>query len=262
MTYTGQYVVVRYVPDPARDEATNIGVAVASDNHGEFRMRFLEGFTGKGLPNEVKPHLRTFRRQLKDEAPGYFSSTTPESYLQQLSRDLHNSIQFTQPKAVKVSDLESTVETLYAELVAPIESEDQSDRVTHNSMVQGIRNRFEDEGLTEYMTRNVHVAGQFARYRFDFGMVDFHRYIHALPIDTEPESRFEDRVILWEGKVRDVLRKEADRDIILVVSPRTMDVEYPDRLARAREHLGAAGADTVDYENLNPLVGSVAALVE
>lgn len=262
MTYIGQYAVLRYVPDPARDEATNIGIVVASDDHGQFLARFLEDFTGKGLPNDVKPHLRTFRRQLEEEAPGYFSATTPESHLQQLSRDLQNSIQFTQPRAVRVSDLESTVETLYEELVAPIESESQSDRVTHNTMVQGIRDRFEDEGLNEYMTRNVAVAGQFAHYQFDFGMEDYRRYIHALPIDTEPESRYEERVILWEGKVRDILRRGSERGITLVVSPRTTEAEHPDRLLRAQDYLGDAGADTVDYENLDPLVGSVAALVE
>lgn len=254
MSDIGTYSVVRYVPDPRRNEGTNIGVVVASNLQETFRFKFLSGFTGKGIPTADKPVLKAFKRQFEGDVREEAESRSPESLLQELFEDLQNSIQFTEPRSVRVINPDEVLKGLFDTFVAPRVAGEDTGRVTHKTMVKRISGRFRNAGLQRFVKRNVTVAGHFGRYRMDFGVKEKPSFIHAVPIDTEPERKFIDVSVMWEGKVRDLLKEEAHRHVTLVISPRVHDFEYPDRLREARDLFREAGAETVDYDELGPLM--------
>src|SRR5260370_32219286 len=68
---TYHYSVARFVPDPIRGEALNIGVAIASDDPPSFQVRFLDEQQGRRLRQAGFADDIRFIKDLAEEMQGH-----------------------------------------------------------------------------------------------------------------------------------------------------------------------------------------------
>ena len=124
------YSVARFVPDPARNEAINIGLIAGADESGEWALRTVGNdsrarrIDDRDLLPSVRAHLARIgalidrfsdpqRLPLPSSAPDYVD----EGWLIQLSSDSANVLQFTRPLPVIAESAEDAIDQLWEELV-------------------------------------------------------------------------------------------------------------------------------------------------
>ena len=139
-----RYSVVRYVPDPAREECINVGVVVTTDDGGYVACRFVHNwsraarFGGKDVA-----FLKDFAESLKTEIQRQPSLLQPERFTGKLlaafATDWCNSIQFSVPRASVAED----PSVLLGELAAQFLVEEPSSE-GHASPVHVLERRFRD----------------------------------------------------------------------------------------------------------------------
>lgn len=124
------YSVGRFVPDPARDEAINIGIIAGSDENGEWALRTVGNYSrARRLDDrELLPSVR--ERLDRIEAlidpytdvqasllPAVPPETVDEAWLTRLSVDSANILQFTHPLPVVAESAEDAIDILWDELI-------------------------------------------------------------------------------------------------------------------------------------------------
>jgi hypothetical protein len=122
------YHVLRYVPNPVRDEWVNIGVLVFNPQTGERRLRLIEDQDEYNRVRRLHPWadeavLRTLRDHLESRLDfGAANGGGPESrwqkVLEKWDATLSSVLQITQQKGVLAGDLDAELERLYADHVA------------------------------------------------------------------------------------------------------------------------------------------------
>lgn len=124
------YSVARFVPDPARDEAINIGLIAGADDSGEWALRTVGNYSrarrlddGELLPG-VRAHLERIEALLERFSdlqaallPGDTPETVGEAWLARLASESANVLQFTRPLPVVAESAEEAIDLLWDELV-------------------------------------------------------------------------------------------------------------------------------------------------
>ena len=124
------YSVVRFVPDPAREEAINIGLIAGTDESGEWALRTVGNYSrarrlddGELLPG-VRAHLERIEaliERFSDLQPALLPGDTPETvgeaWLARLASESANVLQFTRPLPVVAESAEEAIDLLWDELV-------------------------------------------------------------------------------------------------------------------------------------------------
>ncbi len=173
-----EYFLIRVAPDPVRNEAVNIGVALIHPNGGYAGVRFVSDYRRihclfpqfnlsdlDGLDREVEALLANTCED--PSAPlnrNYFLSLARETFA--------NGLQFTGPKPVLTADPEQELQTLYERFAEPYR--DASGRQQANgrkALVQHLQNVFTEHGLSPYLRRNARVSEwglHHDPFRFDF----------------------------------------------------------------------------------------------
>lgn len=126
------YSIIQFVPHPVRDERVNLGVVVVSDARRQSDCCFLTGYDQKvkmlepdaniqGLQQLLdslkSSFVRSEQRNGHGEADGHVTST---AQLQALSKTMSGQLRLTPPRPYRAESLETAIEVLYAELVAPL----------------------------------------------------------------------------------------------------------------------------------------------
>lgn len=267
MSSRGYYSLIRYVPNPRRDEAINIGVMLVTKSREFADVRLLESIPRASrlaylLPNErIISAVSTFTRDYLEE---YVSEkkVSPADMLDELSHDLANSVRVESPMICEIDDPETKLNDLFRSLVALPAGHRVSRRpvMPRRSLVKKVHEAFRHADLDEYLTRNALVTGEFGRHRIDFifGEEPF-ALVQALTVDLSNEMEFVDKTVLWEGKARDICAVLEPSQLAMVwsVGPRG----YRERLDRMRGKLTEAGLTLYSEEAVDDMVAAVSETV-
>ena len=116
------YRILRYTPNLVRDEWVNIGVLVYDPASGERRLRLVEDPGEYARVRRLHPGAdEALLRALRDDLERQFAAANGD-WQQVLARwdtTLSNALQLAPQKGVLASDLDSELERLYADHVAP-----------------------------------------------------------------------------------------------------------------------------------------------
>ncbi|HEV2455628.1 MAG TPA: DUF3037 domain-containing protein [Verrucomicrobiae bacterium] len=118
----GYFSLVQYCPDPARQEAANVGVVLFCPEAQFIRARTagtisrIRRFFGQGVDGNRHLHgmMKALSSRLEIERSEFKSLDDFEKFVSSRA----NKIILTQPKPMLVTDPQSDLETLYSELVA------------------------------------------------------------------------------------------------------------------------------------------------
>jgi hypothetical protein len=121
------YRILRYTPDLVRDEWVNIGVLLYNPESGEHRLRMIEDQDEFARVRRLHPSadeelLRRLRDDLEDRlnnASQVVNGGGWQSLLAKWDDTLSNALQLAPQKGVYAQDLDSELERLYADHVAP-----------------------------------------------------------------------------------------------------------------------------------------------
>lgn len=118
-----QYWIIRFVPNVARGEFTNIGIVCGSDDRGDWAV----GFDSRSVRNrgsfssdlrELSNWTAWFRRTIESHSSQTLDEQSVSSgWIQQLRSRQSNSIQFSEPAPIDVESARDGVELLFPHLV-------------------------------------------------------------------------------------------------------------------------------------------------
>lgn len=108
------YSVIRYVPDPVRDEAVNVGVIMRSEEKSSGKPEFYY---------KVVEDYSKFRRVpavslLKEAVRKLVSEYKPTETLQSLSKRMEHKIRLTEPRAILVDNADGSIKQLFDSFVS------------------------------------------------------------------------------------------------------------------------------------------------
>ncbi|MGH9416284.1 MAG: DUF3037 domain-containing protein [Terriglobales bacterium] len=231
-----EYVLIRVAPDPIREEAVNVGVALYHAVEGGFvgvrinpdwrRVRQLSPLFDEadltGLQDDLLSHLRCAE-------PAWLS----REYLIGLSQEsFGHSLQFTAPKAVLTRDPAAELDRLYESYVAGIRSAQEVSAGRRRGIVLYLEGIFRQERVLQHLGRRVGAAdwlGAPDRYRFDFHYASrggAPHFIQAVPLDDEGAVK---QLCFTVGRLR---QRVADLDVASfddfpAVAPAAAPAELP-----------------------------------
>src|SRR5919109_286625 len=120
MTY--RYSIIRFVPDPARAEAVNLGLLAGDEETGDWDLRVVSNFKRARAIDTIGalPVALAFIGQLEEyvddmSLDGVTTFTT--SALDRLSIDMRNIVQLTPPAPVTAKSAEQAIDVLFDELL-------------------------------------------------------------------------------------------------------------------------------------------------
>lgn len=122
MSFSGSYSIVRYIPNPERDEPRNLGIVLASDKTGELKVRLASQPRGLWLTKSQREILKAFVNDLERQLSSQRGSRAPEEYLRELASELANSLTLTNPRPVEIDDTSRSLQSLYERFVSSDEA--------------------------------------------------------------------------------------------------------------------------------------------
>src|SRR6185437_1309850 len=189
-----EYVLIRIVPDPIRNESVNIGVALFDPNSGGFvgvritpdlrRARQLSPHFEEGDLDGLEADLI---EHLKAQAPAWNS----REYLSQLSQEcFSHALQFSAPTAVLTADPAAELDRLYHDFAAPLQAPRMVEASARSRILAHLERTFTEQGVLHRMQTAVGASAWLGRgdhFRFDFHYLDRQRQvclIQALPQES------------------------------------------------------------------------------
>jgi hypothetical protein len=153
------YSVIRFVPDPARDEAVNIGLLAGSDESNEWSARTVGNWQraraiddARALP-EVSAHIQLltslldeYTRSHEQLAPAPLPPEVSEAWLRQLADSSRNVLQFTSPRPVVADSAEGALDLLWDELIVDPAARRYAFQKKHRA-VAALRRAFRQRGV-------------------------------------------------------------------------------------------------------------------
>jgi hypothetical protein len=148
------YHVLRYTSDLIRDEWLNIGILLFDPESGELRLRLVEGQDEFSRIRRLQPRadedaIRELRDHLEDRVATFLRNERQESgarvlpgqalqrLIEKWNAALSNGVQLAEQKGVYAKDLDSEMERLYGEHVAPPRRESRAGAPGSRAMVRG-----------------------------------------------------------------------------------------------------------------------------
>jgi hypothetical protein len=190
---TFRYRILRYMPNPIRDEWVNIGVFMEEANGLRQSIRVIEEPPEIARVRRLHPNAdETYLRLLPSEFDAIFKAPRIDgvSVFAKVEQTLSNVLQFTPATGVLAEDFEAEFERLYREQVAPpargrsgiVESargwiKARLDDVLRRHRVPRLERRIPVEEFTE--------PGD--SFRFDYGYRNGVRgFLHAVALGRDP----------------------------------------------------------------------------
>jgi hypothetical protein len=151
-----EFQLIRYVPDPVRNEFVNIGVLLRAAGDGQTGLRFTRNWGRvqcldpdadtellEALESEISDRLRT--------QPADY----PQPILGRLESSLSNGIQITESKGYLAESFLAGLEDLMRMYIDPPRRERKQHRGGRAGIQAAMRNRFEDAGVWGIMSKKI-----------------------------------------------------------------------------------------------------------
>ncbi|HWO69683.1 MAG TPA: DUF3037 domain-containing protein [Actinomycetota bacterium] len=240
------YSVVRFVPDPAREEFVNVGVIVGSEELGRWEVRQVENprraraLDDRGVLRAAWDFLDAVGRVVDDFHRSQETLWEPEvepstQWLEQLRREYRNIVQLSPPRPLAAADLDSAVETVFSELVVDPESRRLRFEKKHRALRE-VRRLYMQHGLVKNKTffeRTV-LRSAYHEERLDFVAVNSvpRQLVQTWSFDVPDQESLAEQVKAWGwtlGRLREaggeleipdrILPVERDIDVGIVYVP-------------------------------------------
>jgi hypothetical protein len=201
--------VLRYASNLVRDEWLNIGVLLFDPVTGELRLRLVEAQDEFSRIRRLQPRadedaIRDLRDHLEDRFATFLSNersereggVQPGEALQQIidkwNSTLANGIQLAEQKGVYAEDLDSEVERLYRERVAPLRKEPRVGAPGSRAMVRNYCSQvWREAQLWNRIEKAVRVseftfAGDPMRLDYGYRKNGTRGFVHTLSVSRAP----------------------------------------------------------------------------
>lgn len=211
-----KYVVVRYVPDIAKDEPINVGV-ILQDPEGHLIGKFPNRIEGlERLPRGtdrrfVRQMVEAIQDQVGHYLRGFPGGTSSERLLEEWGTSLSNQIQFTAPRVTVPDDPVIELQRLYSRLVSEgreLSAMPVEDKRVHSSVRRMLAGAFKTKkaDFRRFVRERVAVPGNdWPTIEVGFAFRNGRQTIaNALSLDVK-ERRAEEKIKVWEANYADIL---------------------------------------------------------
>lgn len=250
-----RFAVVKFVPDPIRDEPVNVGVVGVTDDGLDYRLleqlsglkSVLEGEDIKGLAVALK-FLRSSIDRSRDRS------------LEDLQDLLYGQVRLSELMGGLAEDAQAFLDDqfeLYVSGPTPTnKSRIGEDRTKVKEKIRkaiGARGRQSDL----FALGKRRVKGNLSSFQFDFGVMNGHAtFIHAISFQTREEYALNEAKVLAFAAL-DTIDAHKDAAIAAVVAPPVEPTSIYDEARRVLE--SRARVFEADEEQLDPFVGDLLA---
>ena len=189
------YQVVRYAPNPLRDEWVNIGVVVFDTESGRVVRRLMEEPGEFARVRRLHPQAdETFLRRLPEEFEAQLAGPNGDGLRQvaRLNDTLANTVQLGPQHGLLAEDLDAELDRLYHVHVEPPHAERRfEDLSTRNAIRTRANQVFRSAGLWTRLERRIPVdeftyAGEPLRMDYAYRRNGTRGFVQALPLGREP----------------------------------------------------------------------------
>jgi hypothetical protein len=154
-----EFQLIRYVPDPVRNEFVNIGVLLRAAEGGQSMVRFTRDW---GRVRCLDPDADTQMLEALEIEVGQRLDSQPADHPRPitavLEESLSNGLQITESKAYLVETFLAGLEDLMGQYVDPPRRERSQRRGGRAALVAAMRTRFEQAGVWNLMRKQIAVA--------------------------------------------------------------------------------------------------------
>jgi Protein of unknown function (DUF3037) len=154
-----EFQLIRYVPDPVRNEFVNIGVLLRAAEGGQSMVRFTRDW---GRVRCLDPDADTQMLEALEIEVGQRLDSQPADHPRPitavLEESLSNGLQITEGKAYLVETFLAGLEDLMGQYVDPPRRERSQRRGGRAALVAAMRTRFEQAGVWNLMRKQIAVA--------------------------------------------------------------------------------------------------------
>jgi hypothetical protein len=184
-----EFQLIRYVPDPVRNEFVNIGVLLRAPGEAQTALRFTRNWGRVQCldPDADTELLEALESEISDRLRSE-PADHPKPVLQQLESSLSNGIQITESRAYLAESFLAGLEDLMRLYVDPPRRERKQPRGGRAGIQSAMRNHFEDAGVWGIMNKKI-AASQFT-FRGDPLKIDcgyrngLVKMFHAVSLDS------------------------------------------------------------------------------
>lgn len=197
MLHACQYVLIRLAPNPIRDEAVTVGVALFDARQGGFTgVRLLPDLSRvRQLAPQFDPAVlegleADLLLRLQTSEPAWLSR---QYFLELAHETFSHTLRLSDPQTVMTADPAAELDRLFLQYAAPVSAIPEAEAVVargaRRRVLLHLRRIFTEERVLQHMQRNVRAGTWLAtpdRFAFDFhyqerGGSQQHHVIQALP---------------------------------------------------------------------------------
>ncbi|MGH9475203.1 MAG: DUF3037 domain-containing protein [Terriglobales bacterium] len=173
-----QYVLIRLAPNPIRNEAITIGVALYEPRAGGFTgLRLRPNLdAARALSPRFDPAILSGLEQdllsrLSTEQPAWLSR---KYFLEQARETFSHTLRLSEPRAVLTADPAAALDRLYQQYAAPLSAVEEKAgevRGARRRVLAHLRQVFAEESVLRHLRRNARAGewlGTDDSFRFDF----------------------------------------------------------------------------------------------
>lgn len=235
------FSVVRYVPDPIRNEAKNIGIVLLCPQKGFGKSKFLKSRFHLQRDSRRYAALQSMIRSYQIDLPGEYKENLYETTLfaplppqwtkvdlEKLSQDCTNLIQFTRPSAI-LGDPERILNELFQERVQ-VKGGGIKTTQTRKVAASIFKRTFHPYGLDDSIEEDAEIPVHNHKYRFDIGITNGKlRYaIKTLDFQKADLQRVEEAGGYY-AHIWHIVRSETGAKGLWLVKPPPMSDEIEER---------------------------------
>ena len=158
--YPGQYTVIRYIPDPIKNEARNIGIILQCENLGYINSKFIKNYKlklgGSALKSDINilkryaedfaTKFREFSKGNKPSALAQVSDFFKKDYLKTFSSNQIGKIQYSEPRGCLISNPDNELNSLF-NLIVNVKEEYHTNKYRGSRIKTKVRNDFKKHNL-------------------------------------------------------------------------------------------------------------------
>ncbi|HEV8232719.1 MAG TPA: DUF3037 domain-containing protein [Thermoanaerobaculia bacterium] len=178
------YVLARFVANPLRDEARNIGVILRAPTIGYAAARFLEPFAGElqrrtdevdlAIVSEYVDALKLQLGPLGKETKVLFDEAEADvfsdAYFHGLAADFAGNLQFTQPRGAVTADLDKELLKLFDFFVRPAKLVAAAARIeAEEKLLRTVRRELETRRLMPFVGTKYPIKVRHQQLEFKLG---------------------------------------------------------------------------------------------
>jgi hypothetical protein len=254
------FFLVRYVPDPVRNEFVNIGVLLREAGQPEQTVvRFTQDWARVRC---VDPDLDVAMLEgLESELRGKLTEQGAQAMMRVLEDSFSNAIQITEAKAYLAESMISGIEELMRLYVEPRKRQAAIRKNGRQAIHAKMRSQFERVGVWDFMRKRIAISGYTKPgdpLRIDCGYRPngVVRMFHAVSLDSDtewPKVLAFSAAAIREGVAR---VENAKLELTAVVEPIaavTTDREDADRVAQYRFSVETMEAEDIRVLTTNDL---------